>query len=180
MRRGGLHLQQISFQWKILIKRYLSHTPRDKRIWKFHTLCNLSFLSSEDTKQLPFERLNWKLLQWHRKTQMGTKHREKNVIVYIWVSMNWSEDPLSLIRSWHDYCCGLLKHCYCYLHSADTCPLRTGLRPARRVILTQIKLYMFKGLHKWTLLVIPHRIIPNLEHCHHHGVTTEQKDGREA
>lgn len=45
----------------------------------------------------------------------------------------------------------LIKHCHCYLQTADTCPLRTGLRPAGKVILMQMKLHMFKGLHEGTL-----------------------------
>jgi len=62
-------------------------------------------------------------------------------------------DPLSLLNKvfllrlllW------LIKHCHCYLQTADTCPLRTGLRPAGRVIIMQIQLHMFKELHEWTL-----------------------------
>lgn len=59
-------------------------------------------------------------------------------------------DPLSLLSKvvFLRLLLWLIKHLHCYLQTADTCPLRTGLRPAGRVILTQIELHMFKGLHE--------------------------------
>lgn len=93
--------------------------------------------------------------------------------------MNWSTDPLSLSNKvllrlllW------VIKHHHCHLQSAGTCPLRTGLSPAGRVTLTQIKLHMFKGLQEWTMASHASQIILNLQH-HPHGVTVEQKDRRE-